>query len=44
MNILFFYANKGFHSRINFNLDFIDYNIIRKRFDIVRVEDITIRI
>ena len=44
MNMLFFYINKGFHSRISFNLNFIDYNIIYKRFDIVKIKDIMIKI
>ena len=44
MSILSFYANKGFYSRINLNLNFIDYNITRKRLDIIKVEDIIIKI
>ena len=42
--MLFFYINKGFYPRINFSLDFIDYNITRKRLDIIKIENITIRI
>ena len=35
-----FYVNKGFHSRISFNSNIIDYVIIRKRFDVVKTKDI----
>ena len=38
--MLFFYANKEFHSRISFNLDIIDYVIIRKRFNAIKIKDI----
>ena len=39
-NVSLFYANKEFHSYMNFNFDIIDYVIIRKRFDAVKVKDI----
>ena len=38
--MLFFYANKGFHSRINFGPDIIDYAITRKRFDVIKTQNI----
>ena len=34
--MLFFYVNKGFYSRISFDLDIIDYVIIRKRLNAVK--------
>ena len=40
INILFFYANKEFHSRISFNFNIIDYIIIRKRLDVIKIKDI----
>ena len=40
MNELFFYANKESHSRISFNLNIIDYVIIRKRLKIIKTKDI----
>ena len=36
----FFYANKGFHFHISFNSNIIDYVIIRKRFNIIKIKDI----
>ena len=39
-NISFFYANKGFHFRISFNFNIIDYIITRKRFDAIKAKDI----
>ena len=33
IKVLFFYANKGFHSRISFESNIIDYIITRKRLD-----------
>ena len=42
IDILSFYINKSFNSRINFNLDSIDYNNTYKRLDISRAEDIII--
>ena len=42
IDILFFYINKNFNLRINFSLDFIDYNNIYKRFNIENVENIII--
>ena len=36
----FFYINKGFHSRINFNLNIINYIITRKRFNIIKTKNI----
>ena len=35
-----FYANKGFYFRINFNFDIINYVIIRKRFNIIKIKNI----
>ena len=40
----FFYANKGFHPRISFNFDIIDYVITRKRLDAIKTQDIIDRI
>ena len=37
--MLFFYANKEFHSHISFNLNIIDYVIIRKRLDAIKAKD-----
>ena len=42
IDILPFYINKGFNSRISFNLDFIDYNNIYKRFNILKTEEIIV--
>ena len=39
-NVSFFYANKEFHFRMNFNLNIIDYVIIRKRFNVSKIKDI----
>ena len=36
----FFYANKDFHFYINFNFNIINYVIIRKRFNVIKVKDI----
>ena len=38
--MLFFYVNKEFHFRISFDFNIIDYVIIRKRFDVVKTQDI----
>ena len=38
--MLFFYINKGFHPRISFNFNIIDYVITRKRFDVIKTQDI----
>ena len=35
-----FYANKDFHFYINFNFNIINYVIIRKRFNVIKVKDI----
>ena len=40
INVSLFYINKGFHFRISFNFDIINYVIIRKRFDVVKVKNI----
>ena len=40
MGVLLFFTNKGFHPRISFSLDIINYNITRKRLDVTRAEDI----
>ena len=42
--MLFFYVNKGFHSRISFGFNIIDYVIIRKRLDVAKAQDIIDRI
>ena len=39
-NVLFFYANKGFHFRISFNFNTIDYVIIRKRLNVTKIKNI----
>ena len=39
INVLFFYANKEFHSRMSFNFNIIDYVISRKRFDVIKIKD-----
>ena len=36
----FFYINKGFYFRISFNFNIINYVIIRKRFNVIKVKDI----
>ena len=38
--MLFFYANKEFHPRISFELNIIDYVIIRKRLDVTKAQNI----
>ena len=40
INVSLFYANKDFHFYISFNFDIINYIIIRKRFNIIKVENI----
>ena len=40
INVLFFYANKEFHSRMNFSSNIIDYVITRKRFNIIKTKKI----
>ena len=35
-----FYINKDFHFYISFNFDIINYVIIRKRFDVVKIKNI----
>ena len=44
INVSFFYANKGFHSRISFGFNIIDYVIIRKRLNAAKTQDIIDRI
>ena len=44
ISVLFFYTNKGFHPRISFNPDIIDYVITRKRFDVAKMKDTIDRI
>ena len=39
-----FYANKGFHSRMSFGPDIIDYVITRKRLDVTKIQNIIDRI
>ena len=41
MSVSPFYANKGFHPRMSFNPDIIDYVIIRKRLNTTKAKDIT---
>ena len=36
-----FYANKGFYFHMSFISDIIDYVITRKRFDAIKMKDIT---
>ena len=38
--MLSFYANKGFYSRISFELNIIDYIITRKRLDVAKTQNI----
>ena len=40
MSVSPFYVNKGFHSHMSFSFDIIDYIIIRKRLDAIKVKDI----
>ena len=40
MNVLFFYANKVFHSRISFNFNIINYVITRKRLNVIKIKNI----
>ncbi len=39
-----FYFNKNFHLRISFNLNTINYEIIRKRFKARKINDIIVKI
>jgi len=38
--LTFFFMNKNFHPRMSFDLDIIEYESIRERLQITRVEDI----
>ena len=38
--MLLFYTNKDFHFYINFNFNIINYVIIRKRFNVIKVKNI----
>ena len=38
--LIFFFMNKNFHSRMSFDSDIIEYESIRERLQIIRVEDI----
>ncbi len=38
--LIFFFMNKSFHSHMSFDSDIIEYESIRERLQIVRVEDI----
>ena len=40
INMSSFYTNKGFYFYINFNLNIINYVIIRKRFNIIKAKNI----
>ncbi len=39
-----FYFNKSFHSRISFDSDTTNYEIIRKRFKAKKINDIIVKI
>ena len=36
----FFYINKGFYFYISFNFNIINYIIIRKRFNVIKIKNI----
>jgi len=38
--LTFFFMNKSFHSRMSFDSDIIEYESIRERLQIIRIEDI----
>ncbi len=38
--LIFFFMNKNFHSCMSFNSDIIEYESIRERLQIIRIEDI----
>jgi len=38
--LIFFFMNKNFHPRMSFDLDIIEYESIRERLQIARIEDI----
>ena len=40
INMTFFFMNKGFHSRMSFDPDLIEYESIRERLQATRAEDI----
>ena len=40
IEVISFYINKGFHSRMSFSKDFTIYAITRKRLDVAKVENI----
>ena len=40
IEVISFYVNKGFHSRMSFSKNFTIYAITRKRLDVVKVENI----
>ena len=40
ITVSLFYANKGFHSYMNFNFDIIDYVIIRKCLNATKAKNI----
>ena len=40
INVLLFYANKGFHFYINFNSNIIDHVITRKCLNVIKTKDI----
>ena len=40
MSVSLFYINKDFHFYISFNFDIINYVIIRKRFNVIKVKNI----
>ena len=40
INVSLFYVNKDFHFYINFNFNIINYVIIRKRFNVIKVKNI----
>ena len=40
INVSLFYINKGFYFYISFNFNIINYIIIRKRFNIIKIKNI----
>ena len=44
INVLLFYANKEIYFYISFDLDIINYVIIRKCLDVIKTQDIIDRI
>ena len=40
INVLFFYANRGFHFYMSFNSNIIDYIVTRKRLNAIKIKNI----